>query len=113
MELTERFLEIVVGDLLILDVDVVEDRLVEQAPLLVVAPPVQLLGAFEQLQAHVDQAGGIGEVGGGGVEALVEVPPLAFDVAELGFDLGLRQGAVGCEVDQVLLLGVEFGKLAG
>lgn len=113
MELTKRFLEIAVGDLLVLDVDVVEDRLVEQAPLLVVAPPVQLFGPFEQLQAHVDQAGGIGEVGGGGVEALVEVPSLAFDVAELGFDLGLRQGAVGCEVDQVLLLGVEFGELAG
>ncbi|WP_246382572.1 hypothetical protein [Prauserella isguenensis] len=41
------------------------------------------------------------------------MPSLAFDVAELGFDLGLRQGAVGCQVDHVLLLGVEFGELGG
>ncbi|WP_461143163.1 hypothetical protein [Salinifilum aidingensis] len=44
MELTERFLEIVVGDLLILDVDVVEDRLVEQVALLFGAAPVRLVG---------------------------------------------------------------------
>ncbi|WP_255375774.1 hypothetical protein [Saccharomonospora sp. CUA-673] len=113
VELPEWFLEVVVGDFLVLDVDVVEDRLIEQAPLLLGAPPVQLLGAFEQCQAHVDQAGGIGEVGGGGIAALGEVTPLAFDVAELGFDLGLRQGAVGGEVDHVLLLGVEFVELAG
>ncbi|MGW1679996.1 hypothetical protein [Saccharopolyspora sp. NPDC002376] len=36
---------------------------------------------------------------------------MAFDVAQLRFDLGLRQGAVGCQVDQVLLLGIEFLEL--
>jgi hypothetical protein len=42
-----------------------------------------------------------------------EAPSFGLDVAELGLDLGLRQRAVGGEVDQVLLLRVEFVQLAG
>ncbi|WUI92044.1 hypothetical protein OHB21_13010 [Nocardia puris] len=35
------------------------------------------------------------------------------DVAELGFDLGLRKGGVGGQVDEVLFLGVECLQLGG
>ncbi|MGY6655329.1 hypothetical protein ACXIZN_24515 [Amycolatopsis sp. TRM77291] len=42
-----------------------------------------------------------------------ETSPFGFDVAELGLHLGLRQGAVGGEVDQVLLLRVELPQLTG
>jgi hypothetical protein len=52
---------VVVGDLAVFDVEPVEDRLVEEAPLLVVASAVQRLGASEQFQAHLDQSGAVGE----------------------------------------------------
>ncbi|MFT7866825.1 MULTISPECIES: hypothetical protein [Amycolatopsis] len=70
-------MEFAVCDLVVLDVDGVEDRLVEQAALLVVAALIQLVGLFEE-----DKAG-----------------------------VGPRQRAVGGEVDQVLLLRVEFLEL--
>ncbi|WP_246470733.1 hypothetical protein [Saccharopolyspora phatthalungensis] len=113
MELPEGLTEVAVGDLLVFDVEAVEDRLVEQAALLLGAAPVQLVGVFEELEAGLDEPGAVGEVGAGGVQAAGEVFALAFDVAQLGFDLGLRQGAVGGQVDQVFLLGIEFGELTG
>nr|WP_235922225.1 hypothetical protein [Lentzea tibetensis] len=63
MELPEGLPELTVCDLLVLDVDGMEDRLVEQTPLLVVAAPVQLVGLCEQSKAGVDEPGAVGEVG--------------------------------------------------
>lgn len=80
--------------LFVLDLERAEDRLVE-------------------LAASVVARARSVEVGAGAVQAAAQAPPLGVDVAELGFDLGLRQGAVGGEVDQVFLLGVEFLNLAG
>src|SRR5690606_3603923 len=72
VEARKRPLELVVGDSLSLDVDGVEDRLVEQAPLLLVAASVQLAGILQQLQTGFDQPGAVGEVLVGLVEALGE-----------------------------------------
>ncbi|WP_229686864.1 hypothetical protein [Longimycelium tulufanense] len=113
MELPEGLPQLALGDVLVVDVEGVEDGLVEHAPLLVVAAPVQLLGLFEQCEAGVDEPGTVGEVGAGGVEPLGEVPSLAFDLAELVLDLGAGECSVGCEVDQVVLLGVQFLELGG
>jgi hypothetical protein len=80
---------------------------------LVVATSVQLVGLFEEGEAGVDELGAVGEVGVGRVEALLQPAALAGDVAQLLLDLGPRQRAVGSEVDQVLLLRVEFLELCG
>ncbi|MFB9725668.1 hypothetical protein [Haloechinothrix salitolerans] len=96
VELREGLVEVAVGDVLIIDVEAVEDRLVEHAALLVVAAPVEFLGILQQLEAGLDELGAVGEIGGGGVELLVELASPAFDVAEFGFDLRLREGAVCC-----------------
>ncbi|MFC3488765.1 MULTISPECIES: hypothetical protein [Pseudonocardiaceae] len=80
---------------------------------MVVAASVQLVGLFEESKAGVDELGAVGEVGVGCVQAILQPAALAGDVAQLLLDFGLRQRAVGCEVDQVLLLGVEFLELCG
>ncbi|UQS22843.1 hypothetical protein L1857_08450 [Amycolatopsis thermalba] len=80
VEASEGLAEFVVGDPLIVDVDAVEDCLVEQATLLLVAASVQLTGVLQELQARFDQAGTVGEVVIRGVEALGEPVPLAFDL---------------------------------
>nr|WP_228809391.1 hypothetical protein [Nocardia farcinica] len=113
MEFAEGFTELTVCDLVVLDVEGVEDRLVEEAALLVVAASVRLVGLFEEGKAGVDELGAVGEVGVGCVEALLQPAALAGDVAQLLLDLGPRQRAVGGEVDQVLLLRVEFLELCG
>ena len=101
----ERLFEVVVGD--VVDVDAVEDRLVEEAALFLVAASIQLAGVFQQFQAGFDQACAVGQVFVGGVQAFGEAAALAFDLSELGFDLGLGDGAVCGEVDEVVLTGVE------
>jgi hypothetical protein len=60
VEAGEGFVEFVVGDGLVVDVELGEDGLVEQAPLFVVAPPVQLLRLGKELQAGLDEACGVG-----------------------------------------------------
>ncbi|WP_328400894.1 hypothetical protein [Nocardia sp. NBC_00403] len=47
VETTEWFAEVVVGDLLVVDVEGVEDGLVEHLALFVVASAILLLGIFE------------------------------------------------------------------
>ncbi|MGA8115664.1 MAG: hypothetical protein WCA46_18550 [Actinocatenispora sp.] len=96
MEQPEGFLEFTVCDLLVLDVEGLEDRLVEQTPLLVVAAAVQLVGLFEQRETGVDELGAVGEVGVRGFEAPLQLAALACDVAEPLLDLGPRKGAVRC-----------------
>ncbi|WP_092527955.1 hypothetical protein [Amycolatopsis arida] len=78
--------------------------------MLAVAASVELFGGFQEREGGSDEPSAVGEVGAGGVEPLGEVSSFAFDVAEPGFDLGLRQRVVGGEVDQVLL---EFTQLGG
>lgn len=48
VEAGERLVELVAGDLVVVDVELEEDRLVEQAALFVVAAAVELLGAGQQ-----------------------------------------------------------------
>ena len=63
VECDERFGEVVTGDLILDDVDLLKDRLVELAALLVVGLPVELLGVGEQSQAVVDEPGSGVQVG--------------------------------------------------
>jgi hypothetical protein len=91
----EGFVQVVAADLVVVDVDPFEDCLVEQSALLVVAAAVQLLGVLQQGEAQFDQAGGVGEIVVGLVQAGHQALALVFDVAELLFDLPLRDGVVG------------------
>ncbi|OLT44095.1 hypothetical protein BJF85_20520 [Saccharomonospora sp. CUA-673] len=108
VERAERPLEIVAGDLVVLDVETSEDGLVEQAPLLFITPSVELLRVFEEFQRGLDELGVVGEVGVGCLEAAGEFAAFGVDLAELVLDLGSGHGAVGHEVDHVGLLSVEF-----
>jgi hypothetical protein len=87
----------------------VEGRLVEQAPLLVVAALVQLVKVLEQLQACLDQPRSIGEVLVRVPEALGEMVSLPFDLAQLRLDLGLGSGAIGRDANEVLIACVQQG----
>jgi hypothetical protein len=109
MEPGEGLPELVAGDVLILDVDLVEDRLVEHAALFVVAAQVEGLGVLQKLEADFDEAGAVGQVCGGLVQAAGEVLALAFDLAQLGVNLGCGVGEAaggGGQVDQIAFLDV-------
>ena len=112
-ETGEGLVEFVAGDGLVVDVELGEDGLVEQAALFVVAAAVQLLRLGKQGQASFDQAGAVGEVVVGGLESLGEVRPFGLDVPELLLDLQDRQGGVGGKVEQVRLFGVQGVQLGG
>ncbi len=107
MEGRERLAEFVLGDLVVVDVEALEHGLVEQSALLVVAAPVELLRILQEGQAGLDEPGVGVQVILGLVEPLGEVLTPLGDLRELLLDLGLGQCAVGGEVDEVGLLGVE------
>jgi hypothetical protein len=107
VEVREGLVEVMVGDLIGFDVEAVEDRLVEQAPLLVVAPAVQLLGVFQQFQAHLDEAGAVGEIVVGVAKTFRQVSALPCDVPEPGLDLRLGKRVVSGKVDEVVFSDVQ------
>ncbi|AXB45335.1 hypothetical protein A4R43_24925 [Amycolatopsis albispora] len=113
MQMCEGLSEAVVGDLVVIDVDAVEDRLVEHAALLFVAAAVELLGVLQQGERGFDEPGAVGEVLGRGGEAFAEASSLAGDLAELGLDLVLPDGGVGRQFDEVLFAGVQRLQLGG
>ncbi|WP_245573299.1 hypothetical protein [Amycolatopsis benzoatilytica] len=102
-----------VGDLVVIDVDAVEDRLVEHAALLFVAAAVELLGVLQQGERGFDEPSTVGEVLGRGGEAFGQASSLARDLAKLGFDLLLPDGGVRRQLDEVLFAGVQRLQLGG
>ena len=95
MQGRERLAQLVPGDLVVVDVEALEHGLVEQSALLVVAAPVQLLRILQEGQAGLDESGVGVQVVLGLVESSGEVLTSLGDLAELLFDLGLGQCAVG------------------
>jgi hypothetical protein len=57
VEASKRFPEVVVGDLVVVDVEAAEDRLVEHTALLIVAAAVKLVGVSQQCDTDVDEPG--------------------------------------------------------
>ncbi|WP_245372805.1 hypothetical protein [Crossiella equi] len=102
-----------VGDLVVIDVEAVEDRLVEHAALLFVATAVELLGVLQQGERGFDEPGTVGEVLGRGGEAFGQSSSLARDFAKLGLDLLLPDGGVRRQLDEVLFAGVQRLQLGG
>ncbi|MFE3858430.1 hypothetical protein ACFXPN_45785 [Streptomyces griseorubiginosus] len=111
----ERFPELVphsyVTVQLLFDVQGVEESLVQPAALLFIAAAVQRLRIFQQLQARLDDLGRCAQVLIDVVQPVRQTIPLLGDVSQLGLDLALGQAAVGGQVDEVVLLGVERTKL--
>ncbi|HEX3786131.1 MAG TPA: hypothetical protein VHX38_41315 [Pseudonocardiaceae bacterium] len=104
------------GDLVVVDVEPLEQGLVEQAALFVVAPAVELLRVVQELQTQLDQPSALGEIVVRLGEAFGQVLALMFDLVELGVDLGLGGGhcVVGHrhQVDQVVFFGVQGSEFA-
>ncbi|MFC1421531.1 hypothetical protein [Streptacidiphilus cavernicola] len=117
MQAVERLLELVtdpdvtVGFLV--DVQRLEERLVQPAALLVVTTPVERLWVFEQLQAQLDDLRRDAEILDGVAQPSSEALPLPGDLVQSSPDLGLGQGAICRQVDEVGLFGVERAELLG
>ncbi|HEX7661633.1 MAG TPA: hypothetical protein VF444_19340 [Pseudonocardiaceae bacterium] len=60
VECREGLFEVVSADLVVVDVDRLEQRLVEEPALFVVAAQVELLGVFQQPETQLDEAGASG-----------------------------------------------------
>jgi len=109
----EWFPEVMAGDTVVLDVETGEERLVQESALVVAATKVQGMRVGEQREAGFDEPGIVDKVVVGDTEALGQAFTFALDLAQLLPDLGLRDGAVGSQVDQVGLLGVKPAQLVG
>ncbi|MCR6484046.1 hypothetical protein M8542_14575 [Amycolatopsis sp. OK19-0408] len=92
-----------------------EERLVEQPPLFVIAAPVELLWIFEQGETQFDKPGDFREILGGLFQAFGDALALPPDVAELLLDPLARHRVVtaGDQVDQLLFLGLKVAELCG
>ncbi|MDH2389070.1 hypothetical protein QCN29_09755 [Streptomyces sp. HNM0663] len=77
----------------------------------VVTPQVQRLRVFEELQAHLNETSRFAEVVIGSAEPFLQPLTLPLDVVQAAADLGLRQGAVGRQVEQVVLARVQLAQL--
>ncbi|XMG32300.1 hypothetical protein AMYBAR_001154 [Amycolatopsis bartoniae] len=113
VQLGEGLPETVVGDLVVIDVETMEDRLVEHPTLLLVAAAVELLGVLQQGERGLDEPGAVGKVLGRGGEPFGQASSLAGDLAELGPDLLLSDGGIGRQFDEVLFAGVQRLQLGG
>ncbi|MDV7219151.1 hypothetical protein [Streptomyces prunicolor] len=87
--------------------------MVQPATLLIVAAPVQRLRILQQLQARLDDLCRSAEAVVDVLQPRRKTLPLLAELLQLGLDLALGQAAVGSQVDEVVLLGVEFTKLLG
>ncbi|WP_234531654.1 hypothetical protein [Streptomyces shenzhenensis] len=117
MQGVERLLELVTNPQLavrsLMDVQGLEESLVQLAALLVVAALVERLRVFEELQARLDDLCCDAEILVGVLQPGGETVPLPGNLPQPGLDLALWQCAVGGQVDEVGLLGVELTKLFG
>jgi hypothetical protein len=102
MQGRERLAQFVPGDLVFIEVQPVEDGLVEQPLLVLVAAAVERLGVLEQGQAEFDQASVVGEVFSFLAESFCEVATLAFDAAQPLLDFGLWERIIGVQIEQVV-----------
>ncbi|MEV0474231.1 hypothetical protein AB0I50_30465 [Streptomyces prunicolor] len=98
---------------ILIDVQRLEERLVQLAALLVVTALVEPLGILKELQARLDDLPGHTQILVGVGQPLRKALALPCDLVQAGADLLLGEGAVGGQVDEVGLLGVELTKLFG
>ncbi|WP_262064047.1 hypothetical protein [Streptomyces sp. STR69] len=111
----ERLPELVVHShvtvCVLVDVQRLEEGLVQPTALLVIAALIQRLRILQELQACLNDvrpcAQGLIDV----VQSSRKPIPLLGDLSQSGLDLALGQAAVGGQVDEVVLLGVERTKL--
>ncbi|MBL0706306.1 hypothetical protein [Sinomonas cellulolyticus] len=97
----EWLLEQVARDVVLVEVDVGEEREVEFSALVVTASSVEPVGIAEEVEAGFDELGASTEVVGGRLEAGADFRALVGDVHQLRSDLILSKDTIGCEVDQV------------
>ncbi|MFC8362035.1 hypothetical protein ACFUIY_19475 [Streptomyces griseorubiginosus] len=106
--LSELAINLEVAARLFVDVQRLEESLVQPATLLIVATAVKLLGVLKKLHARFDDLCRDAEVLVGVGQPLSKALALSSDLVQAGADLVLWQGAVGSQVDEVGLLGVEL-----
>ncbi|MEV5532216.1 hypothetical protein [Streptomyces prunicolor] len=115
MQGVERLLELVahpdVAVRVLVDVQRLEESLVQPAALLIVAASVQRLWILQKLQTSLDDLCRCAEVFIDVAQPGCQAIPLPGDFSQLGLDLALGQAAIGGQIDEVVLLGVERTKL--
>ncbi|MBK6017001.1 hypothetical protein [Streptomyces sp. MBT53] len=109
--LLEHVVHVDVAVQVLVDVQSLEESLVQPATLLFIAASVQRLRVLQKLQARLDDLGCGTDVFIDVVQPSRQAIPLLGDLLQFGPDLCLGQAAVGSQVDEVVLLGVERTKL--
>ena len=102
----EGLAKFVVDDPVVLDVEPDEERLVEQAALLFIAPLVEPVGVAHEVQAGIDQPRLPRDFIVAAINAFFEVGSVTFDVVELLLDLGPGDVTVGGKFDQIGFLNI-------
>ncbi|MFV0318382.1 MAG: hypothetical protein ACK5O2_15655 [Microthrixaceae bacterium] len=109
-EFGERSVELVVGDLVAVEVELGEDGLVDGSSSLSAERLVERPGGFEELQCLFDDRSAGLQVGGVVGEPSMDAGAIALQFLESFLDLGLGEFAICGEVDEVLFLAVEAGE---
>ncbi|KOX19062.1 hypothetical protein [Nocardiopsis sp. NRRL B-16309] len=103
MQPIEGRLEVLAGDLVLLDVQRVEDRLVEHPSLFLVTAKVERSGVFQEAQGDLDQACSPGEVFLGVLQTRVQAATSRLEVAQLLAHLVAVDLRVAGQGEQVVL----------
>lgn len=105
--------EVVVGDAGVVEVDGAEEGLAEQAADGVRGLGVEAADVGEEVQAGVEDIATDGQALVGVLFSVFEAVAFLGDVGEAAAGGSAGEGAVGDEVDEVVLLAVQGGQLAG
>ncbi|MFC8531782.1 hypothetical protein [Nocardia sp. NPDC057227] len=108
MEVGEGLMKLAGFGAIDVEIEASVERLVEMAADFVGAGFVELAGVGEQVDSSVKDVDADGQLNAGGGEAGLDTGSVLADLAEPFFDLVLRQRAVGGEVEQAFLFGIEF-----
>ncbi|WP_245973882.1 hypothetical protein [Thermomonospora umbrina] len=95
------------GDRFFFDIERLEDRLVEEATLVVVAAEVEALRFGKEEERQGDELGAVGEFGVDVGQAVLELGAPGADGFELGACFLRGDCSVGGEVEQVVFACVE------
>lgn len=95
-----------------IDVEAREQRVVDDASHLVALVGVELRHVAQHVDRSEQSVGSESYLTAGVGQVLRQTQPISHNLVEPGADLGLGQCAVGRQVDEALLLGIERGQLA-
>ncbi|WP_338900808.1 hypothetical protein WGA77_09205 [Nocardia seriolae] len=110
MEVVEGWVERVADGEVFIDVEALVEGLIHQSAGVVVGVAVHRVGVGQDIEGLTQHSRSGGEFGSRGQQPFFGFGAFGLDLAEPGFDLVLREGAVGGEIEQAFFLSVEVGQ---